>query len=109
MAKITSTGRGRPRKDISDVKYVESSATSNDQHDRVREVSEVGLEVSGQPSREDKSWLALKLAIVSESRLVARCWHPSPESDIVATNASDVLSNVGEAAYQLSTGEIIKL
>jgi hypothetical protein len=53
--------------------------------------------------------LGLKKAVIEEKSTVATAWHPIAREAIIGTNNSDVRVLVGESAYQLSTGEMIKL
>lgn len=49
-------------------------------------------------------------SIHAEKQQVVRCWHPAPQGDLAQLkNGSNVEVSAGEAAYQLTTGEIIAL
>jgi hypothetical protein len=41
--------------------------------------------------------------------VIATAWHPKPEANVIGTNKSDVRVLEGEAGYQLSNGEIVRL
>ncbi|HEY8084032.1 MAG TPA: hypothetical protein VIE69_00335 [Methylophilaceae bacterium] len=45
----------------------------------------------------------------SEKRVVASAWHPQPMRELIHLNHCDVRVLAGEAGYQLSTGEIVRV
>ena len=119
MAKLTSKGRGRPRKVVDnanhDGKNTSNDATSNGNG----QTSAAGIGLPTQPTRE-KSGVSRSLVeltnIIIEHNLkhrqdvIVRAWHPSIDKEkTIDTNASDVQLLVGESAYQLSTGKVIKV
>jgi hypothetical protein len=51
-------------------------------------------------------------ALVKEANkrcLVATAWHPEAQGEVIACESNNVRVLVGEHAYQLTTGEIIKV
>lgn len=71
-------------------------------------------QVSGLPEKpagkgQGCSFGALVEAVKNESRMVATCWHPKPTENVISRNDCDVRVLTGEAAYQLSSGAIIRL
>ena len=49
-------------------------------------------------------------AVTASKAQVSRCWHPEPAAELIQMpNGSNVAVLTGDAAYQLTTGEIITL
>lgn len=111
MEKLTSKGRGRPRKAISNVgaaDQVETSPTINNGHGQD---SASGTHAPAQSSRagEGLSLNELIKLVQNCDDLIATAWHPDAVQDTINTNKSDVRLLKGDPAYQLSSGKIIKL
>lgn len=111
MGKLTSTRSGGQGKTFPDAQTINQSQPSAHLNDGIGETSERGLEVSAVAIRESKgiSWTELVDKVKAEKAIVATCWHPNATEKVISTNASDVRVLVGKPAYQLSTGEIVKL
>jgi hypothetical protein len=111
MAKLTSKRRGRPPSTLPDDRINRQAEGDNAASDGNRDAggtrTTAQTDISGEGQR--NSWLGLKKAVIEEKSTVATAWHPIAREAIIGTNNSDVRVLVGESAYQLSTGEMIKL
>lgn len=109
MARIKNTsGKRIPAPDVASAGQ---SASGNESSAGNGQVIERAIAVSAIPSRQSKSvsWASLVDAIKGNDAIVTNCWHPQPEGDTVKLDKGDVRALHGEAAYQLSSGEIVKL
>lgn len=111
MATVTSKGRGRKGKVVSDASNAGQSAV--DANAGVGH-GQVGAGQSGAPAKSGGaikriSWDELVEKVKAEPEMIASAWHHAPESEVINLNACDVRVIQGEPAYQLTTGEIIKL
>ena len=109
METITRKSIGRPRSiipnDRTNRQVEGDDATSNGN----RYISETRPEIHAESIGVQKDWDGIVKVIRAEKRIVVRVWHPTPRGTTVETNKSEVIVLKGYAAYQLSTGEIIKL
>jgi hypothetical protein len=56
------------------------------------------------------NWLGLMEVIKAEKRMVVRCWHPEPQSQVGEwKDGINFEVKQGAPAYQLTTGEIVSL
>lgn len=55
------------------------------------------------------SFEQLKREMLTETAQVVRCWHPEPDGALFQLpNGVNVEVNKGPAAYQISSGEVVK-
>lgn len=111
MDTITKPRRGRARKVIPNAGDVKQSAidTANGNGNGQDSAARTEPQAKSDGQGEGCSWLELVDKVKSHDGLISMAWHPSGETESISTNASDVRVLVGDAAYQLSTGEIISL
>jgi hypothetical protein len=117
MATITRKGRGGKREALHDARPVgESTVNATDNDGNGQSVEQVsGLSQKPDRAREVCSFSDLVDIITQHnshlrSNIIVRCWHPNKTvTNVFGTTISDVTVEKGEAAYQLSSGEIIKL
>ena len=110
-----SNGRGRQGKVMVDADHASQSASNNGARDRDGQTSTAPAwtpaHATGKTGGVSRalSFSDLISTLTDEPRLIASCWHPEPNLSVISLNAGDVRVLVGEAAYQLSSGEIVRL
>lgn len=111
MATITRKGYRGKREVVLNARPVGESTSHDAANDGIREIgkSQPGVQENDAGKGQGCSFGALVEAVKNESRLVATCWHPKPTANLVSRNDCDVRVLTGEAAYQLSSGAIVRL
>ena len=122
MAKITSKGRGRPRKAIPDDRVNRQAEGDDANGIGDGRTSASGLttqaDVTGTSERctyAELVELIVELNSKHTNKIVSRAWHPDCKCDTddwhdtsqwIGTNFADVPCFKGEASYQYSNGDI---
>jgi hypothetical protein len=111
MATITRKGHRGKRDIVLNARPSGESTVNDASNDGKRQGSEPEAGIQEIPSAKGQGCSFGKLvdAVKNESRMVATCWHPKPTENVVSRNDCDVRVLTGEAAYQLSSGAIIRL
>lgn len=112
MEKLTSKGRKRKGEAVATPEVDGEIGVHPDNQLGDGQVGEVGPGAPREPVAESKTygWPNLIEAVRAEPAQVSRCWHPEPKAEVVELkNGSNAAVEVGAAAYQLTTGEIITL
>ena len=116
MAKLTSKGRGRPRKAISDDRV--NRQAEGDNSDRIGDGSVGGSELEPQTDATRASERCTYARLVNTIKdlnnknslfVIVRAWHPAGKGLTIETNKTDVVIAEGEASYQYTDGHITKL
>lgn len=111
MATITRKRPRGARKAVHNVEHARQSTANATVNDGIGQGSERPLAAQKEPVREKQgcTFERLVATVLAEPRLVASCWHPKPTGNSIGRPDSDVRVLTGDAAYQLSNGEIIRL
>lgn len=114
MAKITSTGRGRPRKVIPD-----DRANRQAEGDDANGTGDGRVGASGLATQEDtfrtgkRCSYAELVDLIRENNnkntdlVIVRAWHHDAKGLTIETNQTDVVIEKGEQSYQYTNGETI--
>ena len=116
MAKLTSKGRGRPRKALPDDRGNRQAEgdNANGIGDGSVSASELTTQADAIGTGERCNYAELVDLIKKNNHkntdlVIVRAWHPDAKGLTIETNQTDVVIEKGEASYQYTNGEIITI
>lgn len=109
MENVTSTRRGRPRKDMD---LSGNASQSTFEHNADTTDGQVGAVGSGTQAVSDRSFKSLVESVKAYKVMydsVAMAFHPNPEETMIETAKGWVRVGIGEAGFQTNRGIFVKL
>ena len=114
MENITGTRRGRPRKSAQLPVDAEQAKSASNDNIRDRETSGTGITSPAESNGTSQglSYLGLIDLVKSKnshSYRISCVIHPEADGVVITDNMGNIRTEKGECAYQLNTGEVIKI
>ena len=114
MAKITSKGRGRPRKAIPDDRVNRQAEGDDANGIGDGRTSASGLTTQADVTGTSKRCTYAELVdfikennIIKTDLVIVRAWHPDAKGLTIETNQTDVVIAEGKQSYQYSNGKAV--